>query len=83
VVAAPHLTIGGGRIWRPPEPTRTDDTLLAQAWAAWYDAKSRWQTGRDLELRTSQDWLRVLGRAVLFDDLHPPQVDLPVPGADR
>ncbi len=86
-VASAHLTVGGGRIWSPAEPTGSDDTRLAPAWAAWHDAVARWRAARHLELQTSQDWLRRLGRAVAIDDAEPPVLDLPVhpspDGADR
>jgi hypothetical protein len=66
-VAAPHLSVAGGRIWSPLRPAAPDDPVTTQGWAAWHDAVDRWRAARDLEDRVSQEWLRVLDRPVLFE----------------
>ena len=82
-VASPYLTVGGGRIWSPVEPTSPDDTRLAPAWGAWRDAVDRWRAARALEDATSQAWLRVVGSGVVIDEGGPPVLDLPLEGTVR
>lgn len=59
-VAAPHLTVAGGRIWSPARPPGPDDPRLSQAWAAWHEAVDIWRRARGLQQATEQAWLRVL-----------------------
>ncbi len=82
-VASPHLTVGGGRIWSPAEPTCPDDTRLAPAWAAWRDAVDRWRAARALEETTTRAWMRVVDRGVVIDEVEPPTLDLPLEGTVR
>jgi hypothetical protein len=59
-VAAPHLTVAGGRVWSPARPPGPHDPLLAQAWAAWHEAVGIWRRARALLEATERAWLRIL-----------------------